>query len=204
MRPKCIEPWALDCLNRVQSLSMRSFFSDNLLHTYVICKQKMVQVVYQAVTLSQPVYRCTLCFWVRYKRMHSLLVYCALQKYKINSPYVCVAWCVSHCVCQYVHAFPGKKKKTNKKNPKKTRQCLPAEWFPPVWMSSFFPSSCLRSCRHMGTETAGNSGLFNFLTFRQDWICSAAKPEKSPLQAKSQLRTWPSCSRRHGEREREQ
>lgn len=64
---------------------------------------------------------------------------------------------------------------------------------------------CYHSRHLMERETGGNSGLFNFLTFRHDWICSAAKPDKRLLKAKSQLMTWPTCShgQRGGGRERE-
>lgn len=88
------------------------------------------------------------------------------------------------CVCQYaVHAPPEK--------------------WDNVYIQSSFSLLFLppHSLRHTHTEgeRGGNSGLFNFLTFRQDWICSAAKSDKRPLKAKSQLMTWPSCS--HGRRE---
>ena len=112
---------------------------------------------------------------------------------------ICVARCVSSvsavmCVCQYfdcLHAFPGKKEKKGGNvyllNDFLRSECL----LPPQ-------TPCIHSRHCTERETGGNSGLFNFLTFRHDWICSAAKPDKRLLKAKSQLMTWPSCS--HGQR----
>lgn len=56
---------------------------------------------------------------------------------------------------------------------------LHANPFPPVEYVLFCFSSpfFICSCHHTARETGG-SGLFNFLTFRQDWIGSSAKPDK--------------------------
>lgn len=48
----------------------------------------------------------------------------------------------------------------------------------------FFSPSFIHFCHHTERETGGNYALFNFLTFRQDWICSAAKSDKKESEGR--------------------
>lgn len=48
----------------------------------------------------------------------------------------------------------------------------------------FFSPSFIHFCHHTERETGGNYALFNFLTFRQDWICYVAKPDKKESEGR--------------------